>query len=55
MNIRKLMKIFHTHTHTHTHTTIKTAKLIYIIFILTVTLGLFNFLKSAEETVLFLG
>ena len=51
MNIRKLMKIFHTHT----HTTIKTAKLIYIIFVLTVTLGLFNFLKSAEETVLFLG
>ena len=49
MNIRKFIKISQ---NTHTKV-IKTAKLIYIIFILTLILGLLNFLKSAgKETVL---
>ena len=53
MNIRKLRKIFQ---NTHTQIIIKTAKLIYTIFILTLILELFNFLKSTEkETVLLLG
>ena len=54
MNIGKLRKIFQD---THARKKIvKTAKLIYIIFILILILGMFNFLKSTEkETVLLLG
>ena len=53
MNIRKLRKIFQ-NTHAHKKI-IKTAKSIYIIFILILILGMFNFLKCTEkETVLLL-
>ena len=57
MNIRKLIKVFHTHTHTQTNN--KNCKVnsydFYIIFTLTLILGLFSFHKSVEKTLVFLG